>query len=166
MPSLAVSTERRNALPAGESVDGSQQDGAGVMSRPVMKVLDADLAEATLSLRSHLVAQNEPPTLFLYGDVPVRVEQHPETLRFLTRPLTVDRLRYHVAECIQFVRPVKGGGQRGTEPPIAWVRNLLAAPDIGLPVLTRIVETPVFGVRRAVGWSPGKPHNWNPVSAA
>jgi hypothetical protein len=124
------------------------------MSRPVMVVSDSDLAEATLTLRMHLVAQNEPPTLFQYGDVPVRVERHPDTGRLLTRALTVDRLLYHLAESIEFVRNTKSG-ERPTAPPVAWARNLLAAPEIGLPQLTRLVDTPVFGCHGQLVDYPG-----------
>jgi hypothetical protein len=120
-----------------------------------MKATDVDLAEATLEAIVHLKAQNQPPSLFTLGDVPVRVESHPDDGRPITRDLTVDRMVYELANAIEWVKETKAGHVRSTLPPPAVAKNLLAAPEIGLPQLLRITETPVFGCEGKLVCSPG-----------
>ena len=75
--------------------------------RPVMVTTDMDLAEATLETVVRLRERNEPPRLFMLGDAPVRVEPHPDDGRPITRDLTVDRVMYHLADSIEWVKTMR-----------------------------------------------------------
>src|SRR5262249_22585314 len=50
---------------------------------------------------------------------------------------------------------VKDGRQKDALPPLHLVRDMLARPEPPLPVLTRIVEAPVFASDGTLGIDPG-----------
>jgi hypothetical protein len=102
---------------------------------------------------------NEPRRLFVFGGRPVRVErgEHGEPT---IRPLDNDRMRYEAARAAkwyQLVKPKDGGSQTKAPamPPMSVVKDMLAAPAIPLPILTRIVEAPAFASDGTLQIEPG-----------
>ena len=89
--------------------------------------------------------RNVPPHLFLHGTLPCRIECDERGAPRLVE-LTVDRLRYELARSATWTRRQKRNPsqQKETRPPLDVVKNMLATPDLPLPPITRIVETPVF----------------------
>jgi hypothetical protein len=113
-----------------------------------------DLDEITRRAWAAIHTGNTPPLLFLYGSAPSRIEKDDEEQRLRLVPLTPDRLRFHAAKLARWtkLKPVpftKKADWRRVEcrPPMDVIFNMLAAPEIPLPILSRIVEVPVFSDR-------------------
>jgi hypothetical protein len=129
------------------------QRGSARARRPELIVTSPDLDKLTTEVWKHVADANDPPSLFRYGGYPVRVERD-DNDEPIPRPLTADHLRHHVAQWIDFRR------QAGTEvvscvPPMYLVKNVLATPDLPLPILDRITEAPVFAPDGELQTTPG-----------
>jgi hypothetical protein len=81
--------------------------------------------------------------LFRYGDVPCRLE-HDDREVLTVRQLNPDRLLYEVARVAQWFRRDIKGNQNPASPPMRVIKDMLAVPNLPLPVLSRITEVPVF----------------------
>jgi putative DNA primase/helicase len=68
--------------------------------------------------------------------------------------LTPQRLRQEMAACASWYRITKGEAQPA-KPPRDVIDNMLAQPNIDLPILERIVEAPVFGPGGSIETVPG-----------
>lgn len=101
-----------------------------------------DLDAITRLAWNVIEAGNIPPRLFLHGTLPVRIEHHEHGAPRLVE-LTADRLRHELATFAHWTKETRRGVAE-VPPPMHVVRNVLAAPNLRLPALTRIVETPVF----------------------
>lgn len=116
-----------------------------------------DLPPLTKRAWSALLATNNPPTLFRFGSIPTRIEQgdHAEPI---TRALDYERMRHHLARAASFVEQ-RTRGEETVEvlvaPPKDVVNDVLATPDQPLPILTRIVEAPVFAPSGELQTTPG-----------
>jgi len=123
-----------------------------------------DLSVITPLAWKALELANEPATLFRYGGIPSRIEWADEggpTVKALDN----NRMRYHLARSADWIRWTKTNGRhvaRKVEPPQMVVSDVLATPDQPLPVLSRIVESPVFGADGTLHSEPG----YNPASRA
>jgi DNA repair photolyase len=116
---------------------------------PVIDATNGSLKTVTAQAISALRRRNDPPELFYYGGKPHRIETRaggPLTLK----PFTVDILSYELARAASWV-----AGADETYPPLRVVRDVLASPDLHLPVLSRIVDAPVFGQNGEVQTVPG-----------
>lgn len=105
---------------------------------------------------------NEPPTLFRYGGIASRIEAG-DSGEPVLRDLTFDRMRYHLARAARFTKQKRSGEdfvEKEIVPPKDVVNDVLATPDVPLPVLTRIVEAPVFAADGSLKTTPG----YNPAS--
>lgn len=111
--------------------------------RPELDCDIGDLDESTRQAWGAIQAGNSPPRLFLYGSVASRIEPDEDGRSLRIVELTADRLRHHGA---QLARWIKTKRQQRVEcrPPMDVIKNMLAAAEIPLPVLLRIVEVPVF----------------------
>lgn len=136
-------------------VDLSPAINAGVQDLPVI----AEEAWAAL------LDANEPPSIFRYGGLPSRIETGDDGAP-IVKALTPDRLRHVLARVADWyiLRRARSGEmiRRPALPPVPVVRDLLARPDPPLPVLTRIVEAPVFAADGSLHLTPG----YHPVSRA
>lgn len=134
-------------------------------AQPMRPELHADIGDLDVSTRRAWEAihiGNTPPRLFLHGSMPVRIECDEDGHSLRLVPLTPDRLRHHVAilahwTTLKSVPFTKKADWVRTEcrPPMDVINNMLAAPIIPLPVLSRIVEVPVFAASGALVQHPG-----------
>ena len=112
------------------------------LHRHVIDVRDHDLRSVTSKTWCAVRAANDPPFLFAFGGVPHWIEARRDggaVLRLVTR----DGLRHVLGRVIAWC--TKSDKKLVLAlPPDAVIRDLLATPNPPLPVLTRIVATPVF----------------------
>jgi hypothetical protein len=135
----------------------------------ILPCLDAgneDLQSATADSWEALKVGNDPPVLFRHGAQPSRIESDDENAP-IVRPLSLDRMRHRLARVARWEKKIAKRVGRLTEivtvpasPPLAVVRDVLATPDPPLPVLTRIVESPIFAPDGTLQTEPG----YNPAS--
>ncbi len=118
---------------------------------PPIDADDLDLARISERTWTVLQAANEPPYLFRVGGVPSRLEMNGGAPA-VVRPLTLDRLRYHLARVAEWRHD---RGERPALPPLHVVRDMLAHPDPPLPPLDRIVGAPVFAADGTLLLTPG-----------
>ena len=119
----------------------------GSSSLPVINAGDQNLPRATRKAWDAIVTANDPPKLFLHGGEPVRLELLPNGQPVL-KPLTENRLRHEVSRDADWVktkgRKKEEESEKSAYPPMDVVRDMLASPDIPLPVLTAITGAPIF----------------------
>jgi len=73
--------------------------------------------------------------------------------------LTDERLRHMLAKLANWRRMNRQGDLVPAHPTTALIKSVLATPDHGLPVLTGIVMTPVFGRGGTLLTEPGYAHH-------
>lgn len=131
--------------------------GSGGGATPRIDAGNGNLAEVTGQAWGAIGEANDPPTLFRYGAAPARIEADDDGSP-LVRPLTVDRTRHHLARvaCWYVVKKVgENESVKDAKPPVDVVKDVLATPDPPLPVLTRIVEAPIFAANGTLQTEPG-----------
>jgi putative DNA primase/helicase len=111
----------------------------------------AQLAEVTWDI---LTAANEPPGLFRRGGEVVRLVRDDDG-GVRIQAVTTHALRHHLARVARWLNDGEP-----TPPPAHLVNDMLAHPDPPLPILERIVGTPVFAADGTLGSAPG----YNPAS--
>jgi hypothetical protein len=111
--------------------------------RPQLNAGDQDLARITSEAWSVIENANQPPYLFVYGDVPCRLEHNDKSV-LTVRQLDPVRLRHEVAKVAQWFRRDAKGNHNPAKPPMDVVKDMLAVPNPPLLVLSRITEVPVF----------------------
>jgi hypothetical protein len=150
-PNSAVTRETKDAADEAESL-------------PVIDAGNEDLAAVGGLAWEALQQANEPPVLFRHGAMPSRIEADDEGAPTV-KALNIDRTRHRLARVARWEKTVVRKVGKKTEtvvvvtkPPLDVVRDVLATPDPPLPVLTRIVEAPIFApdgtLQTAPGYSP------------
>lgn len=143
------------------------QPSANAPTRPSPS---SDLPEIDISVKNLKVltqkgwdaisAWNEPPKIFRYGGLPTRIERNDEAA-LLLRDLNADRTRHLLARVANWGYPIRDQktgevvGFAQAFPPNEVVRDILATPDKPLPMITRIVEIPIFGPDLGLQLAPG-----------
>jgi hypothetical protein len=130
---------------------GAASVGATVKTdeRPAIDAAIQDLPTITTLSWQAVERANEPPRLFLFGQLPSRLELNDDgTTRI--KELTIDVLRHETARAARWFhtkenRRTGDRKEQDAKPPVDVIKDMLACPDLQLPRLTRIVETPVFG---------------------
>lgn len=124
------------------------------LDKPEINVSTIDLAEVNDQVWKHIIAKNDPPKLFRFGGQPSRIERdddgHP-----IIRSADYSVLRHHVANWIYFFKENKEKGEYPVPPPQDVINDVLATPDMPLPILNRIVNAPVFGHDGTLLTKPG-----------
>lgn len=142
------------------------------VANPDLHAVSAEILDAVM------VPERRFPTLFRYGDLPVRVERG-DAGGAIAVELTPDRLRYEVAarvDCRKDPLPKKpDSGEaadeadteslaaaerrarkpRGAYPPLGIVRNILARADLPLPPLRGFAGHPVYAPGPKLVTAPG-----------
>ncbi len=150
-------------------VDGTPEWQPSVAA-PTRPSPSSDLPEIDISVKNlkaltqkgwdAICAWNEPPKIFRYGGLPTRIERNDEAA-LLLRDLNNDRVRHLLARVANWGYPIKDPktgeiiGFAPAFPPNEVVRDILATPDKPLPMITRIVEIPIFGPDLRLQLAPG-----------
>jgi putative DNA primase/helicase len=113
------------------------------VSRHKLRADVKDLRKITADTWKCIEARNQPPVLFRHGDIVSRVEKNDSGSPVL-REMTKDRMCGFLADIIRWQRETKQDGLIDALPPPHVVKNILATPNIPLPVLERITYAPVF----------------------
>lgn len=125
---------------------GAAQSTAGLIT---IDLDGEDLAAETAAAWKALYTANNPEQFFRHGGMPVRIER--DELRVpVIRVLSVDRLRHHLARSALFTKK-----EKPVRPPVEIVRDILATPNMLLPILSAIVQVPVFAPDGTVHAMPG-----------
>ena len=121
---------------------------------PTLRADEGDLSRANEQVWSLLMASNRTPWLFRFAGQPTWVVPDDEG-RPVASALNEERLRHMLARLARWVRLNAKGELVPAPPPVAVVKSVLATPDPALPVLTGIVNTPVFGRGGTLITTPG-----------
>jgi len=121
---------------------------------PTLRADEGDLARANEQVWSLLMASNRCPWLFRLAGQPTWVVPDDEG-RPVATALNEEKLRHMLARLARWVRVNAKGEPIPAPPPLPVVKSVLATPDPALPVLTGIVNTPVFGRNGTLLTTPG-----------
>lgn len=121
---------------------------------PVLRADEGDLGRAVAQVWSVVMASNRTPWVFRFAGQPTWVVPDDEG-RPVATILNEERLRHMLARLARWVRENAKGELLPAPPPVATVKSVLATPDPALPVLTGIVNTPVFGRSGTLITAPG-----------
>jgi putative DNA primase/helicase len=123
-------------------------------SLPALRADEGDLARAVDRAWSLLLTANQPPWLFRTAGLPTWIVPDDEGRPFAST-VTEERLRYMLAKIALWRRIGRTGDLVPAPPPTALIKSILATPDPGLPILSGIVTTPVFGRGGTLLTEPG-----------
>lgn len=121
---------------------------------PTLRADEGDLDRAVSQVWSVVMASNRTPWVFRFAGQPTWVVPDDEG-RPVATLLNEERLRHMLARLARWVRETAKGELLPAPPPVAVVKSVLATPDPALPVLTGIVNTPVFGRTGTLITTPG-----------
>ena len=121
---------------------------------PTLRADEGDLARSVEWVWSLLMASNRTPWIFRFAGQPTWVVPDDEG-RPVATAITEERLRHMLARLAHWKKLNSKGELVAAPPPIAVVKSVLATPDPALPVLTGIVNTPVFGRNGTLITTPG-----------
>lgn len=146
--------------------DPQKGNGQGQDFRPILYASCQDLAEITNDCWQAIIDANSPVRFFRHGGVPTRMERD-DRGTVVVRVMTPERLRHELAGLATWKNKVKDKKtgkefEKDAKPPMDVVRNCLATPDPPLPILERIVETPIFAADGTLHDTPG----YNPKTRA
>jgi putative DNA primase/helicase len=169
----------REDAPADPFTDVETQDLLAKFFRtdkPLLHADDSDLDRIANAAWAVLQGSNiNPVTMFRVGSVPSRLEIDDDGSPVI-RALTVERLRQEMAvraswhkglgpgPLMEALAELAPGDEAWSDlhkknstarPPRDVIQNMLAMPEIPLPVLERIVEAPVYGPDGTVETRPG-----------
>lgn len=112
-----------------------------------------DLVHLTEESWRALNAWNSPEVMFRSANRPWYIERDDEG-RLVLRPVTVERMLWVLARCVEWIR-VSDKQMVKARPPREVASQMLATPELPLPVLTRIVQAPVFASDGTLQIEPG-----------
>jgi hypothetical protein len=145
-------------LPGGDGADGTVDAsgdgvGGGEPRRWTIYVNDRQLRDMATDALEALHERNDPPTLFVRGGEPTRI-QTDEDGRPRTTPLTEPMLRHSLTACADFF--IQGEkADRAVPPPRDVVQDILAHGQWPFPALRGISEAPFLRPGGTVCNTPG-----------
>jgi len=120
-----------------------------------INVGDQELPRITKLAWDALIAANDPPQVFRHGSLAARIENDDQGYPTI-RELTLYRTRHRLARVASwYATKGKNEVEVHTKPPLDVVRDVLATPDLPLPVLDHIVEAPIFAADGTLQTMPG-----------
>jgi putative DNA primase/helicase len=121
---------------------------------PTLRADEGDLGRSVAQAWSVIMASNRTPWVYRFAGQPTWVVPDDEG-RPVATILNEERLRHMLARLARWVRVNAKGEPIPAPPPLPVVKSVLATPDPALPVLTGIVNTPVFGRSGTLITTPG-----------
>jgi len=134
----------------------SDDCGPAETERPNI-ALGGNLRENSHAAWQAIHQANEPPRLFRHGGVPARIENDDNDAPVI-KIVDQDRLRHFLARAANWRRSRQLKGRivvSDVEPPMSVVRDVLATPNLPLPIVTRIVQSPIFAEDGSLQTDPG-----------
>lgn len=126
-------------------------------AKPEIDAGSQDLQVVTAQAWDAIRSANDPPFLFRYGGAPSRTEQDDQGEPII-RLVDEDRMRHTLARVARWFKVKRSGDDMvivDAMPPKEVVKDVLATPDMPLPILMRIVEAPVFAKDGTLLTTPG-----------
>ena len=120
---------------------------------PQIDIKDKNLPLITKRAWDALIASNNQPYLFTYGNHIVRLVKRDKGQVIIDR-LDKNKLRYVLARCANF-RIFKSDDFEICPPPPYVIEDMLACPYYPLPRLSRIVNAPIFSKEGKLHLAPG-----------
>ncbi len=143
---------------AGQIATDEPLSTGGCGGRPDIDADCHDLQVITAHAWTAIRQANDPPTIFRREGAAVRLE-HGDEGEPIIRELNFNRMRHFMARAARWMQ-VGRDQMMPVVPPRDVVNDVLACPDQRLPILTRIVEAPVFDAKGTLQTEPGyHPHN-------
>jgi 5S rRNA maturation endonuclease (ribonuclease M5) len=133
----------------------SEKPAAPPLIRPVIDAGNQDLEVVSAQAWLALQRANQPPRLFRFGGVPVRIESSEEEAIPVAQILSEDRLGHELARSAEWFKVTQKGEEKPASPPPRVIKDMLAAPSIPLPALISIVQAPVFASDGTLQVQPG-----------
>lgn len=119
--------------------------------------LTNDLQRDSYAAWEALHAWNTPARLFRYGSVPARVERTDDNTPVI-KLIDKHAMRYALARASAWAE-VRHHKKEDIEipcaPPMSIVLDVLATPDMPLPILKRVVRAPIFAANGSLQTQPG-----------
>jgi hypothetical protein len=131
----------------------SRTSPSGPTDKPTIYT-SGDLTAMTEESWAAITAANTGPSLFQRSTEGTRLERDDDGF-LMTKALTENRLRRELARVATFKARTDDGGLKDVHPPMSVVQNMLADPQLPLPVLDRIVEVPTFASTGRLRTEPG-----------
>lgn len=144
----------RNGATDGEDTDEESMGNQENDGRPEINAAESDLPVITQAAWAALQQANTPPHLFRHAGKLARLEVDDLGTPLLAE-LTDDRTRHELARAALWFKVGAKGTTDFVLPPSHVVKDVLATPNPPLPVLTRIVEAPVFSASGNLQTLPG-----------
>lgn len=156
----------RPAADGGNDDHGGDDDDSGAEDasddrRARVNVCDQDVAAAAEASIQMIVRENgkdpKNPLLFYNGNRISRFERNQDGQTILVHA-DIDIVTYQLTRMVNYFRATKLGGVKKAVTPACVVRDILATPDLGLPVVDGVTPFPVYGtdgtLQTEAGYSP------------
>jgi hypothetical protein len=141
------------------SASSTDQDGIvndpTVMTFPVIQGNKRQLREVTRDALDAILARNEPPTIFQRAGLLTRIQKRAEDDALILQPLEDAALRGVLARVANW-KKLGDADIEDDAPPMEVVRDLANLPAWDdIPVLERVIESPVFARNGELVQTPG-----------
>lgn len=124
---------------------------------PAIDAALQDLSRVTKAALKALLKANDPPFLFRFGGRPAWIELGDNGAP-IVRAIDQNGMRFLLARTMRWYYGSKKDGKptrKPAMPPVDVVRDILATPNLPLPVLSRLIEVPVFAPGGSLQVEPG-----------
>ncbi len=121
---------------------------------PRINAGDRELPRVTKATWEAIQKANRDPYLFRFGGLPARIETGDDGTPN-TQPLNDARMRHVLARVATWYQVTDGDEEIPALPPAHVVSDVLATPDMPLPILEGIVSSPVFARDGTILTTPG-----------
>jgi len=140
--------------------DERETSAPGGNNRPEIDAGDQNLERSSDLAWNALRKSNNPPRLFRFGAVPVRIDRPDDDHVPVAQTLDENRLSHELARSAHWFKETEKAGVRPAAPPMRTIKDMLAAPSYPFPPLLSIVQAPTFAKDGSLHSTPG----YNPAT--
>ncbi len=126
-------------LPATGQLPETDQDN----QLPSIIVNNRQLPEVIADAWDAIIAQNDPPRIFVFGQQLIELKISSSESHLTTHPIGINELYSHLYRCANWVK-VENNERRASRPSDYLVKDMLTRIDPRIPVLDTIVRIPIF----------------------